>query len=414
MPDADEPLDRGRRRQPQRRQRRHHRFEQRQRQRHAGTAKKRPPRNVLFRHEHRGAPHQFVLTGRSPDLTRIWNCGLFTTAEHDRRKAVVLGGRVSRNRTDRRHVGVFHAAAERVGHHLLDEHPDKLRRIAQRARVRRPDRTRRRPDRRTAAPSHRSADRRRRPDCARQLPSASKFSSANPIGSMILWQPAHGGLPRCSVICSRSVSTLPPSALVSSSGGTLGGGSGGGVPRMFSSTHTPRFTGERAEVLRPRHREETPLAEQAAAIVELRRQRHAPELRAVDIRDAVVSRQPLVDERVVRGQQIDDVAILADDAVEEQLGLALQALAQLVVPVRIEDAVGRRRRQVAQIQQLLAEVGDQRVRARIARASGAPAARAPRAGSAGPAPAAAISSSSGMLLQRKNDSRDASSRSVMR
>ena len=80
MPDADEPLDGGRRRQTKRRQRRDHRFEQRQRKRHARTAKKRPPRHVLFRHVHRGAPHQFVLTVRSPDLTRIWNCGLFTTA----------------------------------------------------------------------------------------------------------------------------------------------------------------------------------------------------------------------------------------------------------------------------------------------------------------------------------------------
>ena len=61
---------------------------------------------------------------------------------------------------------------------------------------------------------------------------------------MILWQPAHGGLARCSVICSRSVSALPLSPFVSSSAGTFGGGSGGGVPRMFSSTHTPRLTGE--------------------------------------------------------------------------------------------------------------------------------------------------------------------------
>ena len=61
---------------------------------------------------------------------------------------------------------------------------------------------------------------------------------------MILWQPAQVGLARCSVICSRSVSTFFDPAAVSSSAGTFGGGSGGGVPRMFSSTHTPRFTGE--------------------------------------------------------------------------------------------------------------------------------------------------------------------------
>ncbi len=35
------------------------------------------------------------------------------------------------------------------------------------------------------------------------------------------------------------------------------------------------------------------------------------------VRDPVVAREPLVDERVVGRQQIEDVSILADDAVEE-------------------------------------------------------------------------------------------------
>ena len=43
----------------------------------------------------------------------------------------------------------------------------------------------------------------------------------------------------------------------------------------------------------------------------------------------------------------------------------LRPLPQLVVPVGIEDAVGRGRRQVAQIEQLLGEVRDQRVRPRV-------------------------------------------------
>src|SRR5262245_3453908 len=64
------------------------------------------------------------------------------------------------------------------------------------------------------------------------------------MGSMILWHPAHGAFARCRVICSRSDSALPLSLFVSSSGGTLGGGSGGGVPRMFSRTHAPRLTGD--------------------------------------------------------------------------------------------------------------------------------------------------------------------------
>src|SRR6266849_5396756 len=83
------------------------------------------------------------------------------------------------------------------------------------------------------------------PPClVRHLASASKFSSANPMGSISLWQLAHGSCLRCSVICSRNVRIFSGPPLVSSSGGTFGGGSGGGVPRMFSSTHTPRLTGE--------------------------------------------------------------------------------------------------------------------------------------------------------------------------
>ena len=76
-------------------------------------------------------------------------------------------------------------------------------------------------------------------------------------------------------------------------------------------------------------------------------------------------REPLVDERVVRRQQIDDVAILAHDAFEEQFRLAPETLPQLVVPVGIEDAVRRGRRQIPQVQQLLREVVDQRLGSRI-------------------------------------------------
>ena len=53
--------------------------------------------------------------------------------------------------------------------------------------------------------------------------------------------------------------------------------------------------------------------------------------------------QPLVDERVVRGQQIDDAAVLADDAVEEQLDFAPHRLPQRVVEVGIDQRQRARR-----------------------------------------------------------------------
>ena len=81
------------------------------------------------------------------------------------------------------------------------------------------------------------------PSVVRHFPIRSKFSSENPIGSMILWQAAHTGLLRCcSIFCRTEVGCCAPS--FSGSGGTFGGGRGAGVPRRFSRTHLPRATGE--------------------------------------------------------------------------------------------------------------------------------------------------------------------------
>ena len=58
--------------------------------------------------------------------------------------------------------------------------------------------------------------------------------------------------------------------------------------------------------------------------------------------NAVVPGQALVQERVVGVEQIDDAAILAHDALEEQLRLLLERLAQVVVEVeqRFRDSAG--------------------------------------------------------------------------
>ena len=74
-----------------------------------------------------------------------------------------------------------------------------------------------------------------------------------------------------------------------------------------------------------------------------------------------MAREPLVQERVVGAQQIERTAVVADDAVEEQLGLAPECLAQTVIEVR-KDALHRHRRvEVAQEQPLSGEVADERV-----------------------------------------------------
>ena len=108
-------------------------------------------------------------------------------------------------------------------------------------------------------------------------------------------------------------------------------------------------------------------------------ERDAAELAAVDVRDAVVLGQPLVDERVVGRQQVEDVAVLAHDAGEEQLGLALKRLAQRVVEVgelvvvRVRWSAGCGSAATAR------RSSDQRVGAAGRRACGALRARAPPA-----------------------------------
>ena len=121
---------------------------------------------------------------------------------------------------------------------------------------------------------------------------------------MSLWQLAHTGFARCCFhpLAHRARRSRPS---LSSSGGTSAGGGGGGVPSRLSSIHLPRTTGEVRSACDVTVRM-LPLPEQAAA--RLVGERDAAELAPVDVRDAVVLRQPLVDEGVVGRQQVEDAA----------------------------------------------------------------------------------------------------------
>ena len=181
---------------------------------------------------------------------------------------------------------------------------------------------------------------------------------------------------------------------------------------MFSRIHAPRSTGDvrlgyDVAISTP----PLPSSPQRFGSVE----RHAAELIAAHVRDAVVQREPLVHEGVVRRQQIEHAAVLAEDAVDEQLHLLAE-----------RRRAGRRRSSgrrlgsgsmsssAAHVEPLEREVRDERLRR-----AGRPAAPHLRlehlpASFSLPFSASASSSSSGSRLQRKNDSRDASSRSLMR
>ena len=81
-----------------------------------------------------------------------------------------------------------------------------------------------------------------------------------------------------------------------------------------------------------RHGQDAGVAEQPAAV--LVGHRHAAESVPDDVGNPVVPREPAIDEGVVGREQIDDRAVLAHDAHEEQLRLALHRLQQVPVAVR--------------------------------------------------------------------------------
>ena len=86
----------------------------------------------------------------------------------------------------------------------------------------------------------------------------------------------------------------------------------------------------------------------------------------MDVRDAVVLREPLVDKGVVRRQQIEDAAVFAEHAVEEEVGFRPHRRAKRLVEVGEDQPVGLFRFDVAHEQPLLGEVADERFGSSVA------------------------------------------------
>ena len=101
--------------------------------------------------------------------------------------------RIAHDRADHRHVFVFDAAAQGERHQLLGDRAHELRRVLAAApAATRPDHS---PSCHPTASTDASIGTPPSPPClVRHDPSASKFSSANPIGSISLWQLAHGSV----------------------------------------------------------------------------------------------------------------------------------------------------------------------------------------------------------------------------
>ena len=304
-----------------------------------------------------------------------------------------------------RHVEVLDTPAQRVGQQLLGRRRDDRVRGGRAAPAagwpgrRAACRRRAGPRRRPASP----------PSASRHLPIRSKFSSAKPIGSMTAWHDAQLGLARC---CSSrwrtDVACAPGSADVARLVSTPGRRRRHRRAEQVLENPLAALHRRRAVAGR-RDRQDAAVTEQPAARAV--GQRDAPEAAAADVGDAVVPREPLVDERVVGVEQIerccDPRGRWSRTAAPSRAGTRSAGCR------RTPSCPARRRRAAAASSHCPARLSTS-ARARHRRASAASAARAPRARRDGPLPPRRSSSSSGMLLHRKNDSREASSRSLIR
>ena len=102
------------------------------------------------------------------------------------------------------------------------------------------------------------------------------------------------------------------------------------------------------------------MREQPAALARVG-QGDPPQPAAVDAGDAVVLREPLVDERVVGVEQLVHAAVAAQGAGHEELGLVAERLEQRFVVVGIDDRVDDDLGDPAQVQPLGGEVVHQRI-----------------------------------------------------
>ena len=293
----------------------------------------------------------------------VWRCeaGSFairnasdsTMPCHEGADPIILRFGIADDLAHRRHVERLDAAAQRVRHQAAREAQEHDVLVAQQ-RVAQTVRALDRRCRRTAARRCRPV---MPPSRMRHLPVASKFSSARPSGSITRWHDVHCGLLRC---CSMRSRTVQRAAGI---GRALRFFERGHVRRRrrrrrseqhfhhpLAALHRRRALGDR------RQRQDAAVAENAAAIGG---QRDAPEFGAGDVRDAVVARDALVRVGVVGGKQIEQAAILANQAVEEQLGLLLQRQRQRLIGVRIQDRIRNHLLEVLQPQPLRREARGQ-------------------------------------------------------
>ena len=140
---------------------------------------------------------------------------------------------------------------------------------------------------------------------------------------------------------SRRVGVRPATALpASSSEGMFGGGGGGGEPRMLSRMYRPRFTGEVRSGFDVTARTVPCVRTPPRGLSAGRSTRRISS--PCDALDPVVLRQPLVEERVVAVEQLQEAPVLPDDVLEEHLRLAPHGLPEVAGQLEFAEAAERR------------------------------------------------------------------------
>ena len=159
---------------------------------------------------------------------------------------------------------------------------------------------------------------RQRPDARRNSP-ARIPADRSPCGS-----PRRPGSARCCSILSRTVAlSRPRPADFPSTAARRPAEEAAACPAHFRASTCPAAPAMCASAYRS-HRQDAALPQQPAPRIV--GNRHAPELAAIDVRNSVVPREALIDERVIRIQQIEHVVIFVQDAAEEQLRLFLERM----------------------------------------------------------------------------------------
>src|SRR5207247_3936097 len=88
-----------------------------------------------------------------------------------------------------------------------------------------------------------------------------------------------------------------------------------------------------------RHRENAALAKQPAPLSVLA-QRDAAEATAIDVLNAVMLRESFIQKRVIRLQQVEHAAVLAQDILNKELRFPAEGLPQIVIEVGEETQIG--------------------------------------------------------------------------